>query len=303
MNMKPTHLGFTALRGFDAAARLGSFAAAAAALNVTQSAVSHQIRTLEADLGHVLFRRVGRSVLLTDAGRDFAQTARRVLRTLSAGVERLAPYANPRSVILYTDEAFARGFLLPRLAELSTRHPEVDLWVDTSGREVAFAEDEVDLLVTNRAAAAEASSMVLLQDARIALAAPALIARQGGAPGDARGLVAWPLLHDEGVLGWRQWFAAMGAVPQAGEGVAGTAFSDPALSLAAAAAGHGVALGSQVAAGELIVGGSLVSLGFPGIPQPGYRLEVDPQRILEPAVAATRDWLVAAASFTSASRL
>ena len=88
----PLKSGLSTLRGFDAAARLGSFADAAGELHLTHSAVSHQIRTLEGELGQPLFRRIARSVVLTDAGKDFAQTVGRVLRTLDDGVGRLSPY-------------------------------------------------------------------------------------------------------------------------------------------------------------------------------------------------------------------
>ena len=80
------------LEGFEAAARLGSFAAAAEELSLSQSAISHQVRALEEALDQPLFRRIYRQVVLTDAGKDFYRTVRQVLRTLREGVARLAPY-------------------------------------------------------------------------------------------------------------------------------------------------------------------------------------------------------------------
>ena len=299
--MSSPRTGLGALRGFDAAARLGSFAAAAECLSVTQSAISHQIRTLEDDLGQPLFRRIGRAVVLTDAGRDFAQTVAKVLRTLDVGIERLAPYANPRSVIIYTDDAFARGFLMPRLSALRTALPEVDPWIDTSGRAVDFAEDEVDLLVTNRPVPAGSAATELLPDARVALAAPGLIARLGGPPATVTELARWPLLHDEAADGWRAWWRVTNLVPYEAS-PAGLTFSDPGLALEAAAGGLGVALGSRVEAGALLTEGRLVVVMDPRQPLPSYRLMLDPARSSEPAVSAVAHWLLGAGHRASADQ-
>jgi LysR family glycine cleavage system transcriptional activator len=87
------------LRGFDAAARLGSFAKAAAEMLLTESAISHQIRALEGALGRPLFRRVGRSVVLTDAGKEFGRTVHRALRDLDDGAMRLGEAVAGRPAI------------------------------------------------------------------------------------------------------------------------------------------------------------------------------------------------------------
>lgn len=77
------------LRGFEAAARLGSFHKAVEELHLTQSAISQQIRSLEAYLEQPLFFRSGRSVSLTDAGHDFLSTTQALLQQLAVGVRRL----------------------------------------------------------------------------------------------------------------------------------------------------------------------------------------------------------------------
>lgn len=97
-----------ALVGFEAAARLQSFSRAADELSMTQSAVSHQIRALEDSLSQALFRRQGRSVQLTDAGRDMLETTRRTLATLDEGLGRLDYYIKPGSVVITCPPAFAR---------------------------------------------------------------------------------------------------------------------------------------------------------------------------------------------------
>ena len=86
------------LRGFEAAARLGSFHKAAEELHLTQSAISQQIRSLEAYLEQPLFFRSGRSVSLTDAGHDLLSTTQALLQQLAVGYERIRIHARDRHV-------------------------------------------------------------------------------------------------------------------------------------------------------------------------------------------------------------
>lgn len=88
-----------ALRGFEAAARLGSFHKAAEALNLTQSAISQQIRSLETYLEQPLFHRSGRSVSLTDAGHDLLSTTQSLLQHLAVGIRRLDQYRKPNQLV------------------------------------------------------------------------------------------------------------------------------------------------------------------------------------------------------------
>jgi len=107
-----------ALRGFEAAARLGSFHRAAEELHLTQSAISQQIRGLEASLQQPLFFRQGRSVTLTDAGIDLLETTQSLLRQLASGIRRLDQYRKPNQLIVNTSPAFARD---PRPGAPSSR--------------------------------------------------------------------------------------------------------------------------------------------------------------------------------------
>lgn len=91
-----------ALRGFEAAARLGSFHKAAEELHLTQSAISQQIRSLETFLEQPLFFRNGRSVSLTDAGYDLQSTTQAMLQQLSVGIRRLEQYRKPNQLVVNT---------------------------------------------------------------------------------------------------------------------------------------------------------------------------------------------------------
>jgi len=280
------------LRGFEAAARRASFALAANELHLSHSAVSHQIKLLEAELGQPLFRRVGRSVVLTDAGNDFARTVREILQRLEDGVARLAPYQKPGGVILYTTMAFARGFILRRMAQFRADLPDVDLWLDSSERKVEFATDEVDILITQAGgvAAHGAVDSQLIEDQRIPAAAPGLIARMGGLPQEPHCIAGWPLLHDEGPISWRDWFAKIGRAHV--DTVSGANFSDHALMVDAAAAGHGIALASVICAEPYLSTGALVPLQGPCFAQPAYRIYCDLRTYEDDQVRRVYEWFV-----------
>ncbi|MBS0374603.1 MAG: LysR family transcriptional regulator [Proteobacteria bacterium] len=294
MLVPATHLG--ALRGFEAAARLRSFAKAAAELHLTQSAISHQVRALEDALGQPLFRRVGRAVVPTDAGNDFAETVRRALRELETGVARLAPYLKPRSVVVYADGEFARGMLLPHLGEFLAANPGLDLWLDTTGREVDFEHHEVDVLVTRstRVPSAQATGIVLAADRRVPLASPAFIAARGGAPADPAGLSGWPLLHDESQSTWRAWFHSAGV--RGVDAEAGPSFSDPTLALEAAVRGHGLVLASTVAASGHLESGTLAPVSRHGLDGPAYRLYRDARALDDETIGVVCRWIEAIAA-------
>ena len=153
------------LRGFEAAARLGSFHQAAQELHLTQSAISQQIRSLEELLGQPLFHRQGRSVALTDAGQDLLETTQSVLLQLAVGIQRLEQYRKPNQLVLNTSTAIARYWLLPRLGAFHRQHPDIDLWLFTSDEVPDLAEQTIDLALRwDLAPQAECRHQPLLAD-------------------------------------------------------------------------------------------------------------------------------------------
>ena len=290
------------LRGFEAAARLASFALAADELHLSHSAVSHQIKLLERELGQPLFRRVGRSVVLTDAGKDFARTVREILRRLEDGVVRLAPYQKPSGVILYTSTSFARGFLRPRMAQFGADLADVDLWLDTTERTVDFTSDEVDILITHAGGVAAHGTIDahLLEDRRVPVAAPRLIGKMGGSFEGPASIVGWPLLHDESEVSWRQWFSQVG-LPDV-DAISGSNYSDHALMIDAAADGHGVALASEICADPYLQSGALVALAGPCIPQAAYRIYCDLRSYDDDQVRRVYEWFVREAERSERTR-
>ncbi|MEN1608819.1 LysR substrate-binding domain-containing protein [Pseudomonas aeruginosa] len=239
-----------ALRGFEAAARLGSFHKAAEELHLTQSAISQQIRSLEGYLEQPLFFRNGRKVSLTDAGFDLLSTTQSLLQQLAAGVRRLDQYRKPKQLVVNTTPAFARHWLVPHLGDFHRRHPQVDLWLLTTDEVPEMASQTIDVAIRDDLCAqAECSFRSLLEDRLYPACHPDLLAL----PAEQRGT-----LHGEREMDWSHWQVQGGA--DVGQRSAGLNFSDPGLLLEAATQGLGIALVSQLLAAPARAAGQLVAL-------------------------------------------
>lgn len=134
------------LTGFEAAARLGNFSRAADELALSQSAISHQIQQLEAQLGQPLFRRRGRGVELTIAGEVLQRSVQRAMDTLRGGLDRIATYLNPGLVVLVCPAPLLHGWLQPRLEQLQQVLPDLCPLLSTD--ETARYVDEIDVDMT-----------------------------------------------------------------------------------------------------------------------------------------------------------
>lgn len=239
-----------ALRGFEAAARLGSFHQAADELHLTQSAISQQIRSLEAFLEQPLFFRSGRSVSLTDAGQDLYSTAQVMLQQLAVGIRRLEQYRKPNQLIVNTTPAFARHWLVPRLKSFHRQHPDIDLWLFTTFDPPDMATETVDLAIRDDLSAQiECSLKMLHQDRLYPACHPELLKRDKAQR---------TTLHGEREMDWSHWAVQGGA--NVGQSSHGLNFSDPGLLLDAACDGLGIALVSQLLAQQAQAKGLLQPL-------------------------------------------
>lgn len=278
------------LIGFEAAARLHSFSRAAEELNITQSAISHQVRVLEDHLGQPLFRRIGRRIELVDAGRDFLIAAQAALEELRHGLRRLNAYSKPGSVIILMPAALATGWFLPRLADLRAEHPWVDPWVHTSDETHIPEEAEIDIVVGSLPwPDSGAQSLLLARDALTPLCAPDLAARLPDLP-DRERLDAAPLLHDETLNDWQSWFSQVGSTRI--EFARGFNFSDTGQMLQAAMLGHGVCLATSRQADQALKDGRLVRASSVRLDrtEPLY-ISCWTRNFARPPVAALWDWL------------
>ncbi|MCM2311313.1 MAG: transcriptional regulator GcvA [Steroidobacteraceae bacterium] len=286
----------TALRAFEAAARLSSFTKAARELHVTSAAVSHQIRGLEKYLGLSLFKRTTRRLELTEQGRIAAEHFREGFQRLARGVSQLRADDAGTSITLSVTSPFATRWLVPRLGRFMRRFPGIDLKVKAGSQPVDFDQDEVDLAVRiGRGGVAGAMATSLFGESVAPLASPAFIRQHGLRR--ATDLARAPLLHDDSMrrvgrtTGWPEWLGA--ARVRNVDVTTGTHFDDGHLVLQAAAGGRGVALGRLAYALDDLDArrlrmpfGPVLDLDL------RYYLFVPEARAGEPAIAAVRAWFI-----------
>src|SRR5262244_28881 len=136
-----------ALKAFEAAARHESFTRAAEELFVTQGAVSHQVKALEAELGVKLFNRERQRLVITEAGREYLTILRDAFDRIAVGTERLLQRQSSGVLTVSTSPDFAAKWLVGRLGRFAEEHPSIDLRVSASDQRVDFASEDVDLAV------------------------------------------------------------------------------------------------------------------------------------------------------------
>ncbi|MBK1661195.1 LysR substrate-binding domain-containing protein [Paracraurococcus ruber] len=289
---------FSALRAFEAAARHESFALAGAELNLSASAVSHQVRALEDWAGRRLFhRRSGQGVEPTAEGRALLARLTPALDEIAAACTALRPAPEAEALAVHCVPSFAANWLGPRLPGFLARHPGLAIRVTASAAPVDLArQPEIDLLIAYGAAPAQPGMAVepLGIERVVPLVAPALAA---GLDLSGPALPAGLRLI-ESVLSpvrWEDWLALNGlAAAPAG---ARPSFDRAAMAIAAAAQGIGVALEStRLAAAELTSGG-LAELGggrFRAVERVLHHLGYRRAQRQVPKVAAFREWLLEA---------
>ena len=135
------------LRAFEAAARHLSFTRAAAELNVTQTAISHQIRRLEEQLGMPLFVRRNRALELTREAEDYLPAVRAAFEDLRRATERLRRPEREGLLTVSTTASLAAKWLVTRVAAFQDANPGIEVRITTSSHLVDFRREEVDMAV------------------------------------------------------------------------------------------------------------------------------------------------------------
>ncbi len=229
------------LRAFEAAARLGSFKAAAEELHVTPTAISHQIRALEERLGSSLFLRKTRAVELTDSGEQLARAAHQALQQLAQAVEQIRE--RPPQLTVATTHAFAALVLAPRLETFYRDHPEIRVIVQTSEQWVDLERDrQVDVAIRYGRPPEQPGVRVLAQE-HIGLYGTAGYVRKAAT---ARSITVYETAWQNAqlpALGWTQWHERY---PLPGQHVRRRQYSQEVQVIQAALAGEGLALASSL---------------------------------------------------------
>lgn len=227
-----------AVVAFEATARLGSMALAAAELGITPSAVSHRIAGLEAHLGQALFRRSAGRLEPSAAGLRFAARVAAGLEEIAAASREFAAAPGPRAVVVQVASSLATKWLRPRLGRFLAAHPEVTLRiVDAPGPPDPGAG--LDFALVYGADAPPGAERLLAEEVR-PLCSPALRRLLPEQPG-AADLLALPLLHSRNAVGWPDWCRHMGLRPPPAGGLR---FDRSHMAIDAACEGHGVVLES-----------------------------------------------------------
>jgi LysR family glycine cleavage system transcriptional activator len=285
----------SALRAFEAAARLRSFKQAADELAVTATAVSHRIRALEDEIGCRLFVRKTRAVDLTPEGRSLYSAVREGFDTIASGVEKLRQRSRP-VVKLSTTPAFAAKWLVPRLAHFQAQHPNIDIHVHASNRPIDLSAGIIDIAIRYGQGRYEGMhSTLLLQDRFAPVASPTL------GVASAADLSRRPLIHFDWEqplpvdLTWAAW-ARAAQLPELNT-EAGIRYSDESHAIQAAVAGQGVALLSLVLIERELKLGVLESGLEPVLDGLAYYIVRPERAVHDSAAPIVEAWLIEQASF------
>ena len=286
-----------ALKAFEAAARHESFTRAAEELFVTQGAVSHQVKALEAELGFKLFNRERQRLVITDAGREYLNVVRDAFDRIALGTARLTQRQSSGVLTVSTSPDFAAKWLVHRLGRFSDMHPGIDLRVSATMNHVDFAREDVDMAVRHGVGEASWQGLAgerLAAETLFAVCSPALLRNRSKklAPADVLDL---PLLHLDDHSGWRRWLEA--AEVKAPKSLHGIVLNRASMVIDAAINGQGIGLArSTLAAWDLI--NKRLLAPFPvSLPLSTAYWIVAPQATAElPKIATFRGWLLAEAA-------
>lgn len=287
-------LNLNALRVFECAARHESFTRAGEELNVTQSAVSKQIASLEAQYGEALFERGARTVTLTPLGREVAKAASAGLATLR---DRLAAVETglPRQIRLVADCDFVQLWLFGRLAGFERAHPEIRISVEVRLGMDSPPEGRFDCAVIwGRGAWRECRFEPLMTNAVFPVAAPGYFDGLDRAP-QLSDIADETLIHDQTTFWWAALRTAAGM--RAFDPEAGRLYTQSWLCLEAAARGDGVTMGDEVTAQGHVSSGRLEVPIAARLPSPdAYYLVTPPAQAESEELGLFLGWLRGAAA-------
>jgi LysR family glycine cleavage system transcriptional activator len=278
----------SALRPFEAAARLESFSRAAEELHITHGAVSHQVRALEEHLGAPLFARHGKRVALTAAGRTFAERVRGALDEIAMAADVVRPARRDNRLTVNVLPSFASRWLMPRLIRFMEAHPKIELNVTASVALADFVREDIDVAI--RFGRGPWTALVcekFLEDEYFPVASPKM--NRGKLPKTPKDLLGVRLMLEDRDY-WQRWFEVAG-VPL-DRPLEGPLFNDSTYSLQAAARGEGVALARRSIIGEDLERGTLKRLFNIAVPCRESYWFVSPKETANSArVRAFREWV------------
>ncbi|MCZ4283045.1 LysR substrate-binding domain-containing protein [Kiloniella laminariae] len=285
----------TALFSFEAAGRHLSFARAAEELNVSQAAVSYAIKQLESALNTQLFYRGHRSVQLTEAGQRFHSDVTMGLGHIHRSAQELSRSESDRNVTLSCSTAFANYWLVPRLASFSQHHPDIDIRMQTTDKDVDPAAEEIPLGIRRGNGVWPGHDAIqIAKEVVYPIASPKYLSVYGR-PKSPQDLAKHRLLHLEEPYrdrpNWDTWFKAKGMDWE--DNRDGLRFNDYALVIQTTLAGGGIALGWWHLVDHLVHHGLLKLVDDQPVHFGGNFWVLWPNhKPLSPQAEKVRDWLI-----------
>jgi LysR family transcriptional regulator, glycine cleavage system transcriptional activator len=285
------NVGLRALRTFCIAARHENFRTAGEELFITASAVSHQIKSLEQELGETLFDRNSRDLRLTEVGRALLDEAGPLIDQLDTVVARYKKRSMPRSVRISVQPFFASEYFVPRLSEFTTAHPEIDIKVGTSDETSETLPADADLSIRLFRAPPPGVPSELLFPLTLAPAGSPDF-KKGLEVRDGRIVSEFPLLiHETYPMAWKQWSKSAGIeLPEISKA---TRLDSMIAIVRACERGLGAALVPVPLADLWFKYGSIVRLFSQQlVTEASYYLVVREDRARDPAVSLLKDWIL-----------
>lgn len=291
------------LRVFEVVARTQNLTAAAQELHVTQSAVSRQIATLETYLGVELFRRERHGVALTRVGQTYAEQVLPAFEAIAGATDRLVKSTSQGSLRVRTYTTFAAKWLISRLPEFKSKHPNIDVKITNAVPDVDFDRDRVDVAIQfGDGRWPRTTAELLFRDEIEPVCSPGYLALHAPDRGHPETLLQQRLLVSHYRRpDWDEWLTASGFAERAVTAERMT-FSSSVLTWQAALDGLGIAIGQTgLLVAELSSGQLVRPFAKPLLRDQGHYL-VRPEVQREPKkVSAFRDWLLESAARAEAA--
>jgi LysR family glycine cleavage system transcriptional activator len=286
----------SALRAFEAAARLRSFSKAAEELHVTPAAISHQIHALEDDLGVKLFHRLNRSIDLTDSARLLLPGLSEAFAGIQASVRRLRAHNDTGTLTVTASPSFAAKWLVVRLHRFQEQCPDIDVRISASDALVDLAKSDFDIAIRYGTGRYPGLDVELLARNEVFPACSPRLLEHGPPLRTPDDLRHHALIHDQAIdrdplaPTWAMWLKAAGVT--GAPTVPGVTYSVGYMALDAAVAGHGVVLAYSTIAATDVAAGRLVRLFSLALPDLfAYYIVTAPGALDRPKVKAFHDWL------------
>ncbi|QKJ66441.1 LysR family transcriptional regulator [Deefgea piscis] len=243
-----------ALRAFEAVARLGNVVKAAESLNVTHSAISHQLRTIEDFLGVSLFLREGKRLQLTEEGRIYALRIRGAMADLQDATQRVLTRPKPNDITIGIVPSFALNWLVPRLPDFKAQYPQYTIWLRAGLGFEEMNNGQLDMAIRMGAGGWDGMKQIHLMDEQLlVVASPSYQPR----PTSANALKTATIIHNPAIP-WATWCQAAGLADW--RPTPTYSYNDSNLELEAARLGHGVMLARSSLVEAHFANGTLIPI-------------------------------------------